>query len=212
MAQYSAMVVGANGMIGKLLVEQLLQDEDYIEVKIIVRSLQAISHPKLKQVVINFEELKTIDIKADHVYCCLGTTIAKAGSKTAFELVDKTYPILVAKAALNNGSTLFAIVTAGGAHSTSSIFYNKIKGEVENELIALGYPYLGIFRPSMLLGNRTEKRSIERAGQIIMQALDFLIPKRYKAIQGNKVAFAMRMYAKNPSEGVTFFESDRMNN
>lgn len=211
MSQFIALVAGASGMIGKLVVEQLLQDPEYTEVKIIVRSLQAISNPKLKQLVIDYNQIAEVELKADHVYCCLGTTIAKAGSKPAFELVDKTYPLMVAKEALQQGATVFSIVTAGGANASSSIFYNKVKGDVENELMALGYKHLGIFRPSMLLGNRKEKRPIERAGQIVMQALDFLIPKRYKAIQASKVALAMWTYAKNPSLGTTIVESDVMN-
>jgi uncharacterized protein YbjT (DUF2867 family) len=210
MALYKALVAGGSGMVGQILVEKLLNHPHYTEVNILVRKTQNISHPKLVQTIFDVEESDLSSFHYDHIFCCLGTTIAKAGSQEAFSKVDKEYPLTLGKAMINNGSSLFAIVTAGGANKNSSIFYNRIKGEVEEGLRQLGFKSLGIFRPSMLLGVRNEKRSIEKLGQRLMLTFDFLIPKRYKAIQAEKVAEAMIQFAIDSKDGVSIFESDQM--
>ncbi len=210
MASYKALVAGGSGMVGKILVEKLLNNSNYSEVNILVREKQNLNHPKLIQTIIDFENADFSSLHYDHVFCCLGTTIAKAGSKEAFSKVDKEYPLILGKAMIHSGSTLFAIVTAGGANINSSIFYNRVKGEVEEGLKQLGYRSLGFFRPSMLLGLRNEKRSIEKLGQRLMLIFDFVIPKRYKAIQAEKVAHAMVQFAIDSKDGVSIFESDQM--
>lgn len=209
-AIYKALVAGGSGMVGQILVEKLLNNSNYSEVNILVREKQNLNHPKLIQTIIDFGNADLSSFHSDHVFCCLGTTIAKAGSKEAFSKVDKEYPLILGKAMIHSGSTLFAIVTAGGANINSSIFYNRVKGEVEEGLKQLGYQSLGIFRPSMLLGHRNEKRSIEKLGQRLMLIFDFLIPKRYKAIQAEKVAHAMVQFAIDSKDGVSIFESDQM--
>ncbi|MBK7692142.1 MAG: oxidoreductase [Bacteroidetes bacterium] len=206
-----AIVAGASGMIGKELLKQLLESKHYEQIYILVR--QKIDHldSNCIQIVYNFENDTPALPAVDHVFCCLGTTISKAGSREAFSKVDKQYPIQLAQITKANGASLYCIVTAGGANPKSSIFYNRVKGEVESELMTIGFDHLGIFRPSMLLGERNENRPFERAGQIVMTALDFLIPKRYKAIQGEKVARAMKNYSSQPSKEIRIFESDEMN-
>ncbi len=211
MEQYTALVAGANGSIGNELIQLLLAHPAYSSVHILVRQAIDIKHPKLQQHTVNYDALSLEGLHPNHVFCCLGTTIAKAGSKEAFSKVDKEYPLTLATASSKKGANCFAIVTAGGANASSSIFYNKVKGEVEQGLQGIPFKHLGFFRPSMLLGNRSEKRPIEKMGQRIMVLLDFLIPKRYKAIQATRVASAMLAYALHPPLGVTIFESDTMN-
>lgn len=211
MEQYTALVAGANGLVGNELVQLLLANPFYKNVHILVRKKISTIHPKLHQHIVNYDTLNLENLEPDHVFCCLGTTIAKAGSKEAFSKVDKEYPIKLATISIEKGAYCFAIVTASGANASSSIFYNKVKGEVELELQRLSFKHLGIFRPSMLLGNRTEKRSIEKIGQRVMVLLDFLIPKRYKAIQASRVAMSMLAFALNAPAGVTIYESDIMN-
>jgi uncharacterized protein YbjT (DUF2867 family) len=211
MEQYTALVAGANGLIGNELVQLLLAHPSYASVHILVRHKISLIHPKLHQHIVNYDELSFEQLQPNHVFCCLGTTIAKAGSQEAFSKVDKEYPLQLAKVAIDHGASCFAIVTAGGANASSSIFYNRVKGEVEQGLQQLQFKHLGIFRPSMLLGNRSEKRSIEKMGQRVMVFLDFLITKRYKAIQASRVARSMLTFALNSPVGVTIYESDVMN-
>ena len=210
MEKKTALIVGSTGMIGKLLTERLLQDGYYTEVKTLVRKPSGMSHPKLNEIVVNFEDLDKSIIKADHIFCTLGTTIKTAGSKEDFRKVDFKYPLEVAKAAKANGAIFYGIVTSMGANANSWFFYNQVKGEIEDALKGVGYDSLGIFQPSMLLGDRNEERTGENIGQKIMLGLDFAIPKKYKAIHGDKVAAAMQKVAKEEVEGVKVLESGEM--
>ena len=206
-----ALIAGATGMVGQQLIQMLVESKAYDRIILLVRKPLANMHSSVEQVVFDFETMTPDLPSANHIFCCLGTTIAKAGSKEAFAKVDKDYPVELAKVAKRNGATTFCIVTAGGANSKSAIFYNKVKGEVEDALIAMEFEHLGIFRPSMLLGIRAEKRPLERAGQRVMTALHFFIPKRYKAIQSWKVALAMKNFAQHSDQKIRIFESDEMN-
>ena len=198
-------------MIGGQLLKHLAESKQYEEIIILVRRKIALPNASITQIEFDFETMSPVLPKVDHVYCCLGTTIAKAGSKEAFAKVDKDYPIKLAEATISNGASTYCIVTAGGANATSFFFYNRVKGEVEAKLMTLQFDHLGVFRPSMLLGERQEKRPLERAGQILMSTLDFLIPKRYKAIEGEKVAIAMKNFALHPDKKIRIFESNEMN-
>jgi len=207
---FTALIAGSTGMTGRLLTQQILESPRYDLVYVLVRKAGTQRHPKLHEIVFDFDHPADLIPAADHVFCCLGTTIAKAGSKEAFANVDKEYPLMLARESFRKGASLFAIVTAGGANPNSMIFYNRIKGETEQALAEIGFPHLGIFRPSMLLGERGERRPTERAGQLVMQWLDFLIPARYKAIDAAKVARAMLLFAEHPEKGIRIVESDDM--
>ena len=134
----------------------------------------------------------------------------QAGSKAAFYKVDFTYPFAIAKAALENGAKQYLIVTAMGADEKSIIYYNRVKGEIEKAISDLHYPTLLIFRPSMLLGEREEPRMGEKIGKILMKAINFIIPKRYKAIESEKVANAMLILAQKGIKNKDIFESDTL--
>ena len=203
----TALVIGATGLIGKSLTIKLLENKFYAKVKILVRKKIDLLHPNLEQIVVDFDDLDTSKIVADDVFCCLGTTMKVAGSKPAFYKVDFTYPLAVAKAALENGAKQYLIVTSMGADSKSMIYYNRVKGEIEKVLSDLHYPTLLIFRPSMLLGDRKEERLGEKISKIAMNLISFMTPDRYKAIEGEKVANAMIILAQKGIKNKDIFES-----
>ena len=203
----TALVIGATGLIGKSLTIKLLENKFYAKVKILVRKKIDLLHPNLEQIVVDFDDLDTSKIVADDVFCCLGTTMKVAGSKPAFYKVDFTYPLVVAKAALENGAKQYLIVTSMGADSKSMIYYNRVKGEIEKALSDLHYPTLLIFRPSILLGERKEQRLGEKISKIAMNLISFMTPDRYKAIEGEKVANAMIILAQKGIKNKDIFES-----
>ena len=203
----TALVIGATGLIGKSLTIKLLENKFYAKVKILVRKNIDLLHPNLEQILVDFDDLDTSKIVADDVFCCLGTTMKVAGSKPAFYKVDFTYPLVVAKAALENGAKQYLIVTSMGADPKSMIYYNRVKGEIEKALSDLHYPTLLIFRPSMLLGEREEERLGEKISKIAMNLISFMTPDRYKAIEGEKVANAMMILAQKGIKNKDIFES-----
>ena len=204
----TALVVGATGLIGSQLVKLLSEDKDFG--KVIVLSRRPLTVPeKCENVVVNFDSLSESYevIKADVVFCCLGTTIRVARTKEAFRKVDYDYPVEVAKLAKANGAVTYLLVSALGADKGSSVFYNKVKGEVEEAIQQLNYEMFHIFRPSLLLGDRHESRSGEDAAKVFFKFFGFLVPKKYKAIESLKVAKAMLHFAKQVERGTFKHES-----
>lgn len=171
-----ALVLGATGMVGTELVKQLAEDRDYDRIKVLVRKPMSFNHPKLEQIKADYDKLGayTDAFKVDAVYCCLGTTMKTAGSKAAFRRVDLDYPVEAARLAREAGVRLFAVVSALGADEGSMFFYNRVKGEMERLLRESGLPSLYIFRPSLLLGNRQERRTGEAASVKLSRSLPFL--------------------------------------
>ena len=198
----TALLVGATGLTGNLLLELLLNNNDYQKIIVYTRLIIEKSHPKLEQRVIDFNLLDTI-VQADDVYCCLGTTIKQAGSKPAFEKVDYEYPLKIAKLQLKAGSKKFLLISAMGADANSMIFYSRVKGRLENELQQLGYESLYIFRPSFITGDRKEKRTEEYIGLVFMKLINPLLIgplKKYKAVAALAIAKAMMHFASlNPA-------------
>ena len=206
-----AILVGSSGLIGGELLKLLEADSDFTEVIALIRKKSQNSNAKIKETIVDFEAIPTSIFQGiDVVFCCLGTTIGKAGSKEAFEKVDYQYPLEIAKIAFENGVKKYEIVTALGSSAQSSIYYNQVKGRVEEALAAIGFESLGIFRPSMLLGDRQEFRLGEKIGKAFMQAFAFLIPDTYKAIHASKVAEAMIDFAKTSNNGCNIIESKAM--
>jgi len=206
----TALLIGATGLIGDLLAHQLVDSPDYSSVKVLIRKSLTWQHPRLQEVQFDFDHPNGLLTQADDIFCCLGTTMKKAGSRDAFRKVDYQYPLDIARLGLANGAKQFSIVTAMGADTNSSFFYNRVKGEVERDLTALGYPTLLIFRPSLLLGNRTENRFGERLAEGAMRLFAPLIPARYRGVDAAKVANAMRQTAQQGLTGKHIFESDAL--
>ena len=206
----TALISGATGLVGSFLVKMLLEDGNYNKVKILVRKPIDLNHPALEQIIYDYEKPDFEKLKADDVFCCLGTTIKKAGSREAFTKVDYEYPLQIAQATKDSGAQNFSIVTAIGSNSKSKIFYNKVKGEVEEKLQEIPFQSLHIHRPSMLLGPRKEFRTGEEVGKVIARLLWFLFPKRYRGIHASQVAGCMISKMKEAKPGLQIIESDKM--
>jgi uncharacterized protein YbjT (DUF2867 family) len=208
----TALIVGSTGLIGNQLVELLLDDDRYTQVTAIARTSLPFSHPKLKLIIADFDSIESQKEKlvADDVFCCLGTTIKSAKSKEAFRKIDFDYPLLIAKLTKALGAKQFLLVSALGANKASSVFYNKVKGEIEEAISSLGFESYHVLRPSLLLGPRIEKREGEQSMQKIFSAVGFLIPKKYKAIESIKVARGMLAIAKKNVSGNFIHESNSL--
>ena len=207
-----AAILGATGLVGQELVDQLLAHEDYQEVHVLVRRPMNRFHPKLEEWVIDFDRVTEIELpEVDHVYCALGTTIKQAGSQEAFRQVDYTYPIEVGRELMDLGAARFALISALGAHPNAKTFYNRVKGDTENGLRVLGYDALLIFRPSLLLGERDEFRFGEQAAARVSTVLRPLLKRStFAPIEAEKVAQAMIHHTLHAPPGVTIIESKEM--
>ena len=209
-APKTALVLGATGLIGDLLTHRLVDLPAYEKVKVLVRKSLNWQHPRLQEVIFDFDYPNGLLTQADDIFCCLGTTMKKAGSQEGFRKVDYQYPLDIAGLAMAAGARQFAIVTAMGAETGSSFFYNRVKGEVERDLIALNFPTTLIFRPSLLLGNRSENRLGERLAEGAMRLFGPLIPAKYRGIEAAKVANAMIVTMQQGLLGTQVFESDEL--
>ncbi len=204
-----AVIAGSTGLIGKQLLQLLLDDPEYHLVKAITRTPLELKHVKLQNIVADFNRLGEYAdrISGDVVFCCLGTTMKKAGSKEAFRKVDYVYPIELANVTHASGAQQFLLVSALGADKKASIYYNKVKGEVEEAIGKVGFRSYHIFRPSLLLGPRNESRPGEDAAKFFYKVFGFLIPEKYKALDSMKVARAMLLLAREEQEGSHIHES-----
>jgi uncharacterized protein YbjT (DUF2867 family) len=205
----TALIAGGTGLIGSQLLRLLLDDDRYSTVVALTRN-EMQSHPKLIQHRIDGAIQLDTTSWIDDVFCCLGTTMAKAGSKEKFYQVDFTFPYELGRQSLERGAQQFLIVTALGANRNSGIYYNRVKGEIEEAVAALGFRSLHIFRPSLLLGKRTEERAGEDAAKVFYKAFGFLIPKKFKAIDSARVARAMIHFASQDHTGTFVHESGEL--
>jgi uncharacterized protein YbjT (DUF2867 family) len=211
----TALLVGASGLVGGHCLRFLLEESSYTRVVVLVRRPLSITHDKLVQHVVDFSEWETLGecLTADDVYCCLGTTIKKAGTKEAFRKVDFDYPIKIAALSQHCGANQFLIVTSLGADPHSRIFYNRVKGEVEEAIWKISFTTINIFCPSLLLGERTEHRTGEKAGAFIMSGLKYALVgplRKYRAIQARDVAKGMVQVAQKNLKGVNIFDSKQI--
>jgi uncharacterized protein YbjT (DUF2867 family) len=186
----TALLLGATGLVGSFLLRRLLESDAYTRVTVWVRRKLEQAHPKIRCEVVNFERLHERRIEAEDVFCCLGTTIKKAGSQAAFRQVDYDYPVALAIAAAGGGARRLLVVSALGAHPDSRVFYSRVKGEMEIAVKAAGVPTTIFFRPSLLSGPRQEVRRGERIGEAIGKVLGPLLGK-YRPIHADLVAAAM---------------------
>jgi uncharacterized protein YbjT (DUF2867 family) len=206
-----ALLFGATGLVGSRLLELLLQDPAYAEVHVLTRRATGIAQPKLRERIVDFDHLGRAAMPVvDDVFCCLGTTIKAAGSQDKFRSVDYSAVLEVARLALGAGARQFLLVTAMGANPSSRVFYNRVKGEVEDAVSRLGYPAVCIFRPSFLAGERKQSRAGEQVALAMLKRLPFLLPKKYRPVADIAVARAMIDAAKHAEPGVRIIDSNRM--
>ncbi len=205
----TALIAGATGLIGKELVQRMLQSDQYNLIYLISRKPCGIVHEKIHEIILDFEKIGQITLEnpVDEAFCTLGTTMKQAGSREKFRKVDLEYVLSFATLAKTAGAGKFLVISSMGANSKSSVFYNSIKGLAEEGLKNLGFKHLVILHPSLLLGKRPEPRFTELLGTIVMKAFRFLIPDNYKAIEASRVAEKMLEMADKANEGVTVVES-----
>jgi uncharacterized protein YbjT (DUF2867 family) len=206
-----ALIAGSTGLIGNQLLNLLLDESSYSKVIALSRKPLSISHPRLENIIVQANELKNLtDLKADDVFCCLGTTIKQARTKEAFIKVDFDYPLALANLLKSNGASQFHLVSALGANKNSNIFYNQVKGKVEEAIGEVRFESFHVFRPSLLIGPRKEPRAGEDAAKVFYKIFGFLIPTKYKGIESIKVARAMISFSKENKPGKFVHESEEL--
>lgn len=213
--QKTAIVLGATGLVGKCLLQILINDELFSTINVFVRRSLRFTHPKIRQHIIDFNDFDSFKehIKGDVLFSSLGTTIKQAGSKEAQRKVDYTYQYEFAKAASNNGVLNYCLVSSTGANADSKIFYSRIKGELENSVSELPFEKVCIIRPSVLVGEREEKRMGEIFGSRMVSVLSKIIPplKKYRGIKGEEVAKALlNSYKKSFDSRIKIFELEEV--
>jgi uncharacterized protein YbjT (DUF2867 family) len=200
-----ALVAGATGLVGREVLAALLADKAYATVHCVGRRALALQHPKLVQHIVDFKALPALP-KVSDVFIALGTTIKVAGSQAAFRAVDFEAVVATALSARASGATKSGVVSAMGADAHSAIFYNRVKGEMEEALTRIGFDSLVIARPSMLAGHRETLGQPSRLGERIALAVSTvlkpLIPANYRSIQARDVALALIEAVKTAKPGV----------
>jgi uncharacterized protein YbjT (DUF2867 family) len=211
-----ALVAGATGLVGQAVLAALLTDKRYSAVHCVGRKPPGVKHPRLFSHLVDFHSLESLPhIKhVDDVFIALGTTLKVAGNKAAFRAIDFDAVVAVARFGKSMGATKLGVVSAMGASADSTVFYNRIKGEMELAVTKLGYPVLVIARPSMLAGDRESllqaPRPAERLGLMAMQLFKPLIPKNYRAINATKVAQALTSTVQQTERGQRVLLSGEM--
>jgi uncharacterized protein YbjT (DUF2867 family) len=210
----TAVVAGATGLIGGSLVQKLSAEPAWTRIIALVRRPLGFSLPHVDEQTAAFEALDSLSPSTvDDVFCALGTTIAKAGSQEAFRKIDYEYPLALARWANSRGARRYLLVSSVGADPRGGNFYLRVKGELEDALERLPIETLHIFRPSLLLGPRSESRPTERIAQAVMPAMSFLFAgplRRYRAIDAGTVAGAMVRAALAPVTGRHVYHWDEM--
>lgn len=209
----TAIIIGSTGLTGGYLLSELVANPNYSKIIVLVRKASGQNNPKIEELVVDFNKLSDFKDKiiGDDVYCTIGTTIKKAGSQKAFAKVDLEYPLSIAKIAKENGAKHFLLMSSLGANASSGNFYLKTKGTLENNLRDLHFDSLSIFRPSILLGPRSEFRLGEKIGIFFMRLFYFLLLgslKKYRPIHVKQVAHAMVTAGQDKGKGVRIWESD----
>jgi uncharacterized protein YbjT (DUF2867 family) len=202
-----ALVAGATGLVGGMLLKTLLEAPDYARVYALTRRPLGKEHPKLANRVVSFQKMgeQLKGLTAHDAYCCIGTTIAQAGSEEAFREVDIDAVLLFAQAARAAQANRFVVVSSVGANIDSKKFYLRTKGEMEDAIIAAGFASVDILQPSLLLGPRKQMRPLELAGTIFAPIINPLLTgarEAYRAIPAEVVARAMLGASRRGARGV----------
>jgi len=203
-----ANVIGASGLVGQQLVAQLLEHPEFEKVRSFVRRPSEMNHPKLEEIRIDFDQPESWKhlVHGDVLFSTLGTTIKTAKTKANQYRVDYTYQYEFAKAAAGNGVGAYVLVSSMGADPKSSVFYSRMKGELEEAVSKLNFRKCIIVRPSILDGNRQEKRAGERVGLIISRFLTRFIFKKYRPTPADVLSAKMISLSLDQTDGLRMVE------
>lgn len=206
-----AVLLGATGLIGSELLQLLLADDHIAEVRVLTRRATGLKHAKLKEVIGDLldPDFLSKEVKGDLIFCCIGTTQAKTPDLTMYRKIDHGIPVHAAEAASSQKDAVFLVVSSMGANAGSRIFYNRTKGQMEEDVKESGVAKAYIFRPSLLMGDRQERRTMEGIGQAVFALIGRFLPKKYRGIKGETVARAMLRVAKEHPDQ-TVFPSDEI--
>lgn len=201
----TALVAGATGLIGQHLVKRLLNSGVYARIKVLARRPLSLEDSRIQTLITDYSDLASLDLRADDVYCCLGTTLKAAGSRAAFERVDFQMVADLAQAARTQGGTQFIVISSVGTAPAAPSFYSRVKARMEQAVSAVDYPSVHILRPSLLLGARNDSRPAEDMAQKLAPAIMplFFGPlKKYRPIYAQDLADAMLQLALRNQRGV----------
>jgi len=192
----TVIILGATGLTGNLLLQKLISDENYTSIKLFSRKKMDGFPLKVQQFIGNIIELEPFksDFTGDTVFCCIGTTLKKSPNKEVYRSIDFGIPTKAAQLSKENNIETFMAISALGANSKSSLFYNKLKGEMEEKVLSFNIKNTYILQPSYIKGNRNENRLMERVFDVIFPLINlFLIGKlkKYKTIKATTIAEAM---------------------
>lgn len=206
-------LAGASGLVGSELLNLLLADRNIASIIALVRKPLNLEHKKLEQVIVDFDQSETYEhiLKGDTIYCCLGTTNKKTPNKSEYRKIDYEYPLELARVACRNGVGQYHLISALGANKHSSIFYSRLKGELEEELKKVNFKKICIYQPSLLTGNRKEGRFMESIASTLMQLINPLLLgklSKYRSIAASQVAKAMHIKTFSTEEGVFTYPSN----
>ena len=203
----SAIILGATGLTGGIILEKLLRDARYEKVKLFSRHSVGFQHPKIEEYLIdlfNLQDQQDI-FTADEVYCCVGSTKKKTPDEEVYRKVDYGIPVAAAKLCKTNNIKTFAVISALGANAKSKLFYNRTKGEMERGVLKQQISQTYIFQPSLISGDRQEERTFENIAKEVMKAGNYLLRgplKKYRSIKAEAIAKAMIYVANKPYSAV----------
>ncbi|TLX77016.1 nucleoside-diphosphate sugar epimerase [Labilibacter sediminis] len=211
-----AIILGASGLTGNLLLKLLIDDERYSSIKLFSRKSVKSTSLKVKEYIgdiIELDQFKS-DFTGDEVFCCIGTTKAKTKDQSVYKSIDYGIPDKAATLAKLNGIDTFSVVSAIGANPQSNVFYSRIKGKMEQAVLSQGIKNTYILRPSLIIGNRSEGRLGEDIASIVMKLLKPIMCgslKKYRPIEANKIAICMHKLANAKHES-RIIESNEIKN
>ena len=210
----TAIILGATGLTGGLLLDQLIADSTYDKIKLFSRSSVASASEKVEEYLADTLELELYQeqFTGDEVFCCIGTTALKTPNKKKYKAIDYGIPVSAATLAKRNGIATFIVLSSMGADSKSSVFYSKTKGEMECDVLLQNVPHTFILRPSLIGGHRNEYRLGEKIAKVAMRLLNPILIgdfKKFRIIHPEKIAKCMQIVARSKTQEV-FLDSDKI--
>lgn len=210
----TAIILGATGLTGRILLQKLLKDPRYGKIILFSRSTVKIENSKIEEHLVDLFQLENYkeQFKADQVFCCIGTTKSKTPNEETYRKIDYGIPVTAAKLCKENGISNFTVISALGANPDSVVFYNKVKGEMQRDVMAQKIKNTYIFQPSLIAGDRQEKRFFENLAKQVMKILNYVLIgplKKYRSIHPVTIARAILIVAKKGYEK-SVIESDEI--